>query len=113
MPTRWLQRLADEFDDDGIELPADPEFCRLLLEELDHCRRAPMFEGRRPTYGAIIPRIPEPFLSTKQDSTRSTTTSSRSTTIRLLVVSTPTAGPRFSCGLSAAASRSHASPVRC
>jgi DNA integrity scanning protein DisA with diadenylate cyclase activity len=53
-PTRWLQRLADEFDDDGIELPADPEFCRLLLEELDHCRRAPMFEGRRPTYGAII-----------------------------------------------------------
>ena len=54
MPTRWLQRLADEFDDDGIELPADPEFRRLLLEELDHCRRVPMFEGRRPTYGAII-----------------------------------------------------------
>jgi hypothetical protein len=42
MPTRWLQRLADEFDDDGIGLPADPEFCRLVLEELDHCRRAPM-----------------------------------------------------------------------
>jgi DNA integrity scanning protein DisA with diadenylate cyclase activity len=54
MPTRWLQRLADEFEDDGIELPGDPEFCRLVLEELDHCRRAPMFEGRRPTYGAII-----------------------------------------------------------
>lgn len=54
MPTRWLQRLADELSDDGIELPADPEFCRLLLEELDHCRRVPMFEGRRPTYGAII-----------------------------------------------------------
>ena len=54
MPTRWLQGLADEFDDDGIELPADPEFRWLLLEELDHCRRAPMFEGRRPTYGAII-----------------------------------------------------------
>ena len=54
IPARWLQRLADEFDDDGIELPADPEFRRLLFEELDHCRRAPMFEGRRPTYGAII-----------------------------------------------------------
>lgn len=54
MPTRWLQRLADEFEDDGIELPADPEFCGLLFEELDHCRRVPMFEGRRPTYGAII-----------------------------------------------------------
>jgi hypothetical protein len=53
-PTRWLQRLADEFGDDGIELPSDPAFRRLLLEELDHCRRAPMFEGRRPTYGAII-----------------------------------------------------------
>src|SRR4029079_6128568 len=54
MPTRWLQRLEDEFDDDGVGLPADPEFRRLLLEELDHCRRVPMFEGRRPTYGGII-----------------------------------------------------------
>lgn len=54
MPTRWLQRLADELSDDGIELPLDAEFCHLLLEELDHCRRVPMFEGRRPTYGAII-----------------------------------------------------------
>ena len=50
----WLRRLADELDDDGIALPADVEFCPLLLEELDHCRRVPMFEGRRPTYGAII-----------------------------------------------------------
>ena len=50
----WLRRLADELDDDGIALPADVEFCHLLLEELDHCRRVPMFEGRRPTYGAII-----------------------------------------------------------
>lgn len=54
MSTRWLQRLAEELEDDGITLPADGEFCQLLLEELDHCRRAPMFEGRRPTYGAII-----------------------------------------------------------
>ena len=54
MPTRWLQRLADEFADDGIDLPADAEFCSLVLEELDHCRRAPVFEGRRPTYGAIV-----------------------------------------------------------
>lgn len=54
LSTGWLQRLADELDDDGIELPADPQFRQLLLEELDHCRRVPMFEGRRATYGAII-----------------------------------------------------------
>jgi len=29
-------------------------FQRLVLEELDHCRRTPVFEGRRPTYGAMI-----------------------------------------------------------
>ena len=29
-------------------------FQRLVLEELDHCRRAPVFEGRHPTYGAMI-----------------------------------------------------------
>jgi hypothetical protein len=51
---RWLQRLADEFEDDGVDLPTDPEFRMLLLEELDHCRRAPVFEGRPPTFGAII-----------------------------------------------------------
>ena len=56
-PSRWQQRLGDELDDDGIELPGGPEFRRLLLEEVDHCRRAPVFEGRVPTYGAMI--LPE------------------------------------------------------
>jgi hypothetical protein len=32
MPTRWTQRLADEFEDDGVGLPGDPEFCRVVLE---------------------------------------------------------------------------------
>ncbi len=54
---RWQVRLADELADDGIELPGDDTFRRLLLQELDYCRRAPIFEGRQATYGAlIIPR---------------------------------------------------------
>jgi hypothetical protein len=51
---RWLRRLADELDDDAVEIGGDAAFQRLVLEELDHCRRTPVFEGRRPTYGAII-----------------------------------------------------------
>jgi DNA integrity scanning protein DisA with diadenylate cyclase activity len=51
---RWLRRLADELDDDGIVLPGDERFQLLVLEELDHCRRTPVFEGRRPAYGAMI-----------------------------------------------------------
>jgi hypothetical protein len=51
---RPLRRLADELDDDGVELGGDATFQRLVLEELDHCRRTPVFEGRRPTYGAMI-----------------------------------------------------------
>lgn len=50
----WQLRLADELADDGIDLGDDDEFVRLVLDELDHCRRAPVFEGRRPTYGAMI-----------------------------------------------------------
>ncbi len=52
--TRWRQRLADELDDDGVSIPGDATFRHLVLEELDHCRRAPVFEGRQPTYGAMI-----------------------------------------------------------
>lgn len=52
--SRWLRRLADELEDGGIELPGDAAFQQVVLEELDHCRRAPMFEGRRPSYGAMI-----------------------------------------------------------
>ena len=51
---RQLRRLADELDDDGVVLPGDLEFQGHVLEELDHCRRTPVFEGRRPTYGAIV-----------------------------------------------------------
>ncbi|MGE0732923.1 MAG: diadenylate cyclase [Acidimicrobiia bacterium] len=51
---RHLRRLADELTDDGVELPTDQTMRYVLLDELDHCRRTPIFEGRRPTYGAII-----------------------------------------------------------
>ena len=51
---RTLRRLADELDDDGVKIPGEPAFQHLVLEELDHCRRAPVFEGRRPTYGAMV-----------------------------------------------------------
>lgn len=51
---RSLRRLADELDDDGVEIGGSSAFQRLVLEELDHCRRTPVFEGRRPTYGAMI-----------------------------------------------------------
>ena len=52
--TRWQQRLADELDDDGVVVASHEGVRRLILEELDHCRRAPVFEGRQPTYGAMI-----------------------------------------------------------
>lgn len=51
---RWLRRLADELEDDGVRLPGTDAFQHLILEELDYCRRAPVFEGYRPTYGAVI-----------------------------------------------------------
>jgi len=51
---RSLQRLADELDDDGVELAHTGLAARLVLEELDYCRRIPMFEGRRPIYGAFV-----------------------------------------------------------
>lgn len=52
--TRWQQRLADELADDGVVLTSDARMRHLILEELDHCRRAPVFEGRQPSYGAMI-----------------------------------------------------------
>jgi len=51
---RQLRRLADELDDDGVVLPSEHDFRCRVLDELDHCRRTPVFEGRRPTYGAIV-----------------------------------------------------------
>ena len=52
--SRPIRRLADELDDDGIVLPGDATFQQLVLEELDFCRRTPIFEGRRAIYGAMI-----------------------------------------------------------
>lgn len=52
--TTWQQRLADELVDDGVMISVDDAIRHVVLEELDHCRRAPVFEGRQPTYGAMI-----------------------------------------------------------
>lgn len=49
-PTR---RLAEELEEDGIELEEHDTVRRLLLDELDYARRIPMFEGRRPLYGSF------------------------------------------------------------
>lgn len=53
-PTRSQRRLAEELADDGVHIPGDPSFQLLVLEELDHCRRPPVFEGRQATYGAMV-----------------------------------------------------------
>jgi hypothetical protein len=57
--SRSERRLADELDEDGVTVAEDPEAARLIIEELDHARRIPMFEGRRPIYGAIVTSSPE------------------------------------------------------
>ena len=58
-PTRSQRRLADELDEHGVALPADEPTAALVLEELDYARRTPMFEGRRPIYGAIVVDDPD------------------------------------------------------
>jgi len=57
--TRSQRRLADELDEHGIALPGDERIAALVLEELDYARRAPMFEGRRPIFGALVVDDPE------------------------------------------------------
>src|SRR5689334_24636247 len=47
------RRLAEELDEDGIELEEHDAVRDLLLDELDYARRIPMFEGRRPLYGSF------------------------------------------------------------
>jgi len=47
------RRLAEELDEDGIELACGDALRDLLLDELDYARRIPMFEGRRPLYGSF------------------------------------------------------------
>ena len=48
------RRLGEELADDGIALALDEDEKVLVLEELDHARRAPTFEGRRPSYGSFV-----------------------------------------------------------
>lgn len=48
------RRLAEELDEDGIRLAGDPAIRRCVVEELDHARRIPVFEGRRPLYGSFV-----------------------------------------------------------
>lgn len=50
-PTR---RLAEELREDGIQLSLDADVLALVLEELDHARRAPVFENRPPFYGSFV-----------------------------------------------------------
>ena len=57
--SRSERRLADELEEDGVTLAEDPAAARLIIEELDHVRRIPMFERRHPIYGAIVTSSPE------------------------------------------------------
>ena len=47
------RRLAEELEEDGIELREHDAVREQLLDELDYARRIPMFEGRRPLYGSF------------------------------------------------------------
>lgn len=49
-----MQRLVDELDEDGVLLPDEPQLRWLILDELDHARRPPVHETRRPLFGAFI-----------------------------------------------------------
>ncbi|MPY91852.1 MAG: hypothetical protein GEV08_01970 [Acidimicrobiia bacterium] len=57
--SRSQRRLAEELEDDRIGLPGDDATGSVVVEELDYARRTPMFEGRRPVYGAMITTAPE------------------------------------------------------
>jgi len=48
------RRLSEELDEDGIVISGGDLVRRLVIDELDHARRIPVFEGRRPLYGAFI-----------------------------------------------------------
>lgn len=59
MLTRAQRRLADELDEHGVPLPDDEVMAAMIVEELDYCRRTPMFEGRRPLYGSVVTAEPD------------------------------------------------------
>lgn len=48
------RRLAEELAEDGVTLPGGPDVAALVIDELDHARRIPVFEGRRPVYGSFV-----------------------------------------------------------
>lgn len=52
--TRAHERLREELDDDGITLPGGPIEVDLVLSELEHARRPPVFEGRSVVYGSFV-----------------------------------------------------------
>ncbi len=49
-----LRRLAEELEEDGVRLPDDVPVRMRILDELDHARRPPVHETRRPVYGSLI-----------------------------------------------------------
>jgi hypothetical protein len=57
--TSSQRRLAEELEEDGVTVSDEPVARRLIIEELDHARRIPAFEGRRPVYGAMVTSSPE------------------------------------------------------
>jgi DNA integrity scanning protein DisA with diadenylate cyclase activity len=48
------RRLAEELEEDGVVLAGAAEVRRRVVSELDHARRIPRFEGRRPPYGSFV-----------------------------------------------------------
>lgn len=52
--TRAHERLRDELADDGIVVPGTPAEVDMLLTELEHARRPPIFENRSFMYGSFL-----------------------------------------------------------
>jgi DNA integrity scanning protein DisA with diadenylate cyclase activity len=48
------RRLAEELEEDAVVLPEAAEIRQRVVLELDHARRIPSFEGRRPVYGSFV-----------------------------------------------------------
>lgn len=48
------RRLAEELEEDAIALTGTAQVRRRVVSELDHARRIPRFEGRRPVYGSFV-----------------------------------------------------------
>ncbi len=52
--TRAHERLREELVDDGISLPGTPMEVDLILSELEHAWRPPVFENRTSVYGSFV-----------------------------------------------------------